>query len=157
MSKHVIEVVEKLALPIVEELSLELVEVEFVKEGRDYFLRVCIDSATGVDIDQCGAVSEQLSLKLDEVDPISENYFLEVCSPGAERPLKKKADVEAAVGKRVNVRTFTPIDEKSEFEGDLLSFEGDVLTIEVRIKTRKKVMTIPYENVANARLAIRFE
>lgn len=90
MSK-VISAVEQLATPIVEGLNLELVEVEFVKEGRDWFLRVYIDTPEGsIDIEQCAQVSELLSLKLDESDPIEQNYFLEVSSPGAERPLKKK-------------------------------------------------------------------
>lgn len=85
----VTEIVEEMVHPILDELHLELVDVEYVKEGPNWFLRVYIDKDTGVDIDECAVVSEKLSEKLDEVDPISENYFLEVSSPGAERPLKK--------------------------------------------------------------------
>ena len=156
MSKKVTEVVEELALPILEELQLELVEVEYVKEGKSWFLRVYIDKETGVDIDDCGNVSEKLSEKLDEVDPISQNYFLEVSSPGAERPLKKEKDFLNAIGKNVYIKTYEPILDEKEFEGILTSFDGEEVTLEVRIKTRKKTIVIPFEKVAKARLAITF-
>lgn len=90
MSKKVTDTVQEMAQPIVDSLQLELVDIEFVKEGQSWFLRVFIDSDDGVDIEECAKVSEALSEKLDEADPISQNYFLEVSSPGAERPLKKK-------------------------------------------------------------------
>ena len=106
MSKKVTEIVEEMAAPILEELNLELVEVEYVKEGRNWFLRVYIDKENGVDIEECGIVSEKLSEKLDEKDPISNNYFLEVSSPGAERPLKKDSDFIKAVGKNVHIKTY---------------------------------------------------
>ncbi len=156
MSKKVTEVVEELAVPILEELQLELVEVEYVKEGKSWFLRVYIDKETGVDIDDCGNVSEKLSEKLDEVDPIPQNYFLEVSSPGAERPLKKEKDFLNAIGKNVYIKTYEPILDEKEFEGILTSFDGEEVTIEVRIKTRKKTIVIPFEKVAKARLAITF-
>ncbi|CAH0255434.1 ribosome maturation factor RimP [Peribacillus sp. NPDC101481] len=156
MSKKVTEVVEELALPVLEELQLELVEVEYVKEGKSWFLRVYIDKETGVDIDDCGNVSEKLSEKLDEVDPIPQNYFLEVSSPGAERPLKKEKDFLNAIGKNVYIKTYEPILDEKEFEGILTSFDGEEVTLEVRIKTRKKTIVIPFEKVAKARLAITF-
>ncbi|SIQ71961.1 ribosome maturation factor RimP [Peribacillus simplex] len=156
MSKKVTEVVEELALPILEELQLELVEVEYVKEGKSWFLRVYIDKETGVDIDDCGNVSEKLSEKLDEIDPIPQNYFLEVSSPGAERPLKKEKDFLNAIGKNVYIKTYEPILDEKEFEGILTSFDGAEVTLEVRIKTRKKTIVIPFEKVAKARLAITF-
>ncbi|HEY9577547.1 MAG TPA: ribosome maturation factor RimP [Pseudobacillus sp.] len=155
MSK-VVETVEQLVNPITEELNLELVDIEYVKEGKNWFLRIYIDKETGVDIEECGMVSERLSEKLDETDPIPYNYFLEVSSPGAERPLKKIRDYERAVGKRVHVKTYEPIDEEKTFEGTLLSFEQEELVIEYLIKTRKKQVTIPLEKIAKARLAVSF-
>jgi ribosome maturation factor RimP len=155
MSK-VTEVVEELAAPIFQELGLELVKIEYVKEGKSWFLRVYIDKDTGVDIEDCGIVSERLSEKLDEVDPIPHNYFLEVSSPGAERPLKKDKDFEKAIGKNVFIKTYEPLDGEKGFEGTLLAFDGQTVTIEVKIKTRKKTIEIPYEKVANARLAVTF-
>jgi ribosome maturation factor RimP len=155
MSK-VTEVVEELAVPIIQELGLELVDIEYVKEGKSWFLRVYIDKERGVDIEDCGLVSERLSEKLDQIDPIPHNYFLEVSSPGAERPLKKTKDVEKAIGKNVLVKTYEPIDGEKTFEGSLLKFDGKTLTIEVKVKTRKKTVEIPYEKVASARLAVIF-
>ncbi|MEH7108043.1 ribosome maturation factor RimP [Bacillus sp. JJ1764] len=155
MSK-VTEVVEQLAAPIVEELGLELVEIEYVKEGKNWFLRIYIDKDTGVDIEECGLVSERLSEKLDEADPIPHLYFLEVSSPGAERPLKKEKDFEKAIGKNVFIKTYEPIDGEKSFEGILKEFDGQIVKIEIKIKTRKKTIEIPYEKVANARLAVTF-
>jgi len=155
MSK-VTEMVEELAVPILQELHLELVDIEYVKEGKSWFLRVYIDKEAGVDIEDCGEVSERLSEKLDEVDPIPHNYFLEVSSPGAERPLKKEKDFEKAVGKNVYIKTYEPIDGEKSFEGTLLEFNGETLKLEIKIKARKKTIEIPYEKVANARLAVVF-
>ncbi len=155
MSK-VKETVEKLALPIVEELGLEIVDIEYVKEGKNWFLRVFIDKETGVDIEECGLVSERLSEKLDEVDPIPHNYYLEVSSPGAERPLKKPADFERSIGKNVYIKTYEPINGEKIFEGVLKAFDGVNVTLDVRVKNRTKTVDIPYDKVAQARLAVIF-
>jgi ribosome maturation factor RimP len=152
----VTETVGQLVTPILDDLGLELVDIEYVKEGRDWFLRVYIDKETGIDIEECGIVSEKLSEKLDEIDPILHNYFLEVSSPGAERPLKKDKDFEKAIGKNVFIKTYEPIDGEKKFEGVLTEFDGENITLEIKIKTRKKSVTIPYEKVANARLAVIF-
>jgi ribosome maturation factor RimP len=156
MSKKVTEIVEGLVSPILEDLQLELVDVEYVKEGKDWFLRVFIDSSNGIDIEQCGTVSERLSEKLDETDPIPHLYFLEVSSPGAERPLKKPKDFEKAIGKQVFVKTYERIDGEKQFEGELTNYDGESVTVTYMVKTRKKVITIPFEKVASARLAVTF-
>ena len=155
MSK-VIDTVNQLVTPIVDEMGLELVDIEYVKEGKDWFLRVFIDKPAGIDIEECGLVSEKLSEKLDELDPITHNYFLEVSSPGAERPLKKKQDFEKAIGKNVYIKTYEPLNGEKEFEGILVEFDGANVTVEIKIKTRKTLVTIPYEKIANARLAVTF-
>jgi ribosome maturation factor RimP len=155
MSK-VTEVVAELVSPIVTDAGLELVDIEYVKEGRDWFLRVYIDKEAGIDIEECGLISEKLSEKLDEMDPIPHNYFLEVSSPGAERPLKKDKDFERAIGKNVFIKTYEPIEGEKAFEGILLEFDGQIVKIEIKIKTRKKIIEIPYDKVANARLAVTF-
>jgi ribosome maturation factor RimP len=156
MSK-ITEEIEKLVSPIVEELKLELVDIEFLKEGRDWFLRVYIDNPEGnIDIDQCAQVSEKLSEELDRTDPISQNYFLEVSSPGAERPLKKEEDFERAVGQFVFIKTYEAIDGMKEFEGYLLANGSDTIEVEMRIKTRKVTVVIDKEKIALARLAIDF-
>ncbi|WP_404409230.1 ribosome maturation factor RimP [Jeotgalibacillus malaysiensis] len=155
MSK-ITELTEELVNPILDDMNLELVDVEFVKEGSNWFLRVFIDKDAGVDIEECGIVSERLSEKLDELDPIQQNYFLEVSSPGAERPLKKEKDFHNAIGKQVYVKTYEPIDGMKEIEGVLDNYDGETLNITVTIKTRKKEMAIPKEKVAKARLAVTF-
>ncbi|MCG7342906.1 ribosome maturation factor RimP [Sporosarcina sp. ACRSL] len=156
MSK-ITEEVEKLVSPIVNDLELELVDIEFVKEGRDWFLRVYVDTPEGnIDIEQCALVSERLSEELDRTDPIPQNYFLEVSSPGAERPLKKEEDFQKAVGQYVFIKTYEPINGMKEFEGYLLSYGPDAAEVEIRIKTRKLQVVIDKEKIAFARLAIDF-
>lgn len=150
------EVVETLIRPVIGDLGLSLVDVEYLKEGRDWFLRVYIDKDGGVDLDDCALASEKISLLMDENDPIKEQYFLEVSSPGAERPLKTKEDLEKSVGSYINVKTFEKINGEKEFQGTLLSFEDDELTLEMKVKTAKRKVTVPYEKVAKARIAIQF-
>jgi len=152
MGKNVTSIVEELASPIVEEMNLELIDIEYLKEGNNWFLRVYIDKEGGIDIDDCGVISERLSKRLDEVDPIKEAYFLEVSSPGIERPLKKEKDYYWAIGKRVNVKTYEPIEDMKTFEGILTEFDGKFLSVQ----EEKKTYQIPYDKVAKARLAVVF-
>ncbi|OTN86448.1 ribosome maturation factor RimP [Enterococcus sp. 7E2_DIV0204] len=154
----VVETVTELVTPILEKQNFELVEVEFVKEGRDWFLRVFIDKEGGIDILDCALVSEQLDEKLDAMDPdpIPQAYFLEVSSPGAERPLKKESDYEKAVGEFIHVSLYQTIDGEKQFEGILKTVDKDQLTLTVKIKTRVKDYTFERKNIAKARLAIQF-
>lgn len=156
MSSHVVSLTEELVTPILEEKNLELVDIEYVKEGKNWFLRVYIDKESGIDIMECGEVSELLSEKLDESDPITEAYFLEVSSPGVERPLKKKEDFDASIGKNIFVKLYEPIDGSKEYEGTLQSFDGETVTMEYKVKTRKKQVEIPYSKIAKARIAVTF-
>lgn len=157
MSKEkVTDIVEKLALPILIDTGLELVDVEYKKEGANWFLRVFIDKEGGVDIDDCSRVSERLSERLDEADPIPTAYFLEVSSPGAERPLKKAADYERAIGQYVHVSLYEPIDGMKALEGWLTDYSTEAARVEVDVKGVKKTVTIPVERIAAARLAIEF-
>ncbi|BDH61179.1 ribosome maturation factor RimP [Lysinibacillus sp. PLM2] len=150
-------VIEEFVTPILDELNLELVDIEFVREGRNWFLRVYIDTPEGgIDIDQCALVSEKLSVVLDEKDPIEQNYYLEVSSPGAERPLKKDSDFQKAIGKFIHVKTYEPIKDMKEFEGYLTAYTEVGLEMEVRIKTRKINVFIEKDKIAKARLAIDF-
>ncbi|HSJ38418.1 MAG TPA: ribosome maturation factor RimP [Planococcus sp. (in: firmicutes)] len=151
------EQIEKIAQPITDELNLELVDVEFVKEGRSWFLRIYVDNPEApIDIEQCASVSERLSEILDELDPIEQNYFLEVSSPGAERPLKKEKDFENAINKFIYIKTYEPILDAKEFEGHLQSYNEEEVQIEVKIKTRRKTIVIPRQKIAVIRLAIDF-
>ena len=151
-SANIKSTVEDMITPYLEENNFELVDVEYVKEGSSWFLRVFVDKEGGIDIEDCGRISEVLSQKLDENDPITDAYFLEVSSPGAERPLKKTKDFVKAVGKHVYVTTYEPIGGLKEFEGVLTSFDEQTVVVQVG----KKEHAIPYEKVASARLAIVF-
>lgn len=152
MSK-VTQIVEELLAPIMEEMNLEVVEIEYKKEGSNWFLRVFIDNESGnIDIDDCGAVSERLSERLDEVDPIPTAYFLEVSSPGAERPLRRENDYRKAVGKHVHIVTKEAIDGHTVFEGELTSFAEGVLTV----AEAKKSHQISLAQIESARMAIVF-
>ncbi|MGJ0673448.1 ribosome maturation factor RimP [Enterococcus gallinarum] len=154
----VVETVTTIVTPILEAQNFELVEVEFVKEGKSWFLRVFIDKEGGIDIEECAFVSEQLSDKLDacDPDPIPQAYFLEVSSPGAERPLKKEEDYHRAVGEYIHLSLYQPVEGEKQFEGFLQSFDEEQLVMKIRIKTREKELTIERKNIAKARLAIQF-
>ncbi|WP_373896043.1 ribosome maturation factor RimP [Virgibacillus natechei] len=156
MSSQVVKTTELLLQPILEKRDLELVDINYEKEGKNWFLRIYIDKAGGVDISECGDVSEELSEKLDETDPIKEAYFLEVSSPGVERPLKTKEDVKNNLNKNVYLKLYEPINGSKEYEGILKDFANDILTIEYKVKTQKKQVEIPYDKIAKARLAVMF-
>jgi len=149
----VTDIVTELVTPIVNEMGLELVDIEYKKEGSNWFLRVFIDNEVGnIDIEDCALVSEKLSQKLDESDPIPTAYFLEVSSPGAERPLRSEKDFKKAVGRHVHITTKEPIEGASVFEGELVSFEDGKLTV----KEAKKTYVISHEQIDTARMAIVF-
>lgn len=152
MSSQIKSIVEAMLQPFMEEHSFELVDVEYLKEGSNWFLRVYVDKEQGIEIDDCGRVSEFLSEKLDENDPIPTAYFLEVSSPGAERPLRKPDDYRKSIDKQVFVTTYEPVDGLKEFEGKLLSYDEVALTIQ----TRKKKHIIECGKIASARQAILF-
>lgn len=158
LSSSIVKIVTDLVLPIVEEQNFELVEVEFVKEGKSWFLRVYIDKDGGIDIEECVYVSEKLSEKLDALDPdpIPQAYFLEVSSPGAERPLKKESDYQKAIGKYVHVSLYQAVDGQKQFEGTLISADSEKLVLKIKIKTREKELTLSRKEIAKARLAIEF-
>jgi len=129
MKRDVQQVITELATPIVEGLNYELVDVEFIKEGTNWYLRVYIDKPTGISIDDCQAVSEKMSEILDEKDPIEQFYYLEVSSPGLERPLKAERDFIKYKGELVEVKLFKPMDGKKIFEGELIGLIDDKIVI----------------------------
>jgi ribosome maturation factor RimP len=132
MTKRDVEVkCEELVNPIVDKNSFELVDVEYVKEGSNWYLRVYIDKDNGIDIDDCVNVSRELEAKLDEEDFIKEAYILEVSSPGLTRPLKKDKDYLRNIGKRVEVKLFNPVDKIKEFEAELVAFDDGKVTLKL--------------------------
>lgn len=132
--------------------DFEVVDVKFVKEGTEYFLRVYCDVEGGIDIDDCVEISHYISDWLDEEDFISENYTLEVSSPGLGRTLKKDRDFIRENGKKVEVKLFKALDKQKDFEGFLKGFDNDTITIE----DDGNEITFDRKNIAVIRLAVDF-
>ncbi|MBR3606239.1 MAG: ribosome maturation factor RimP [Lachnospiraceae bacterium] len=131
---------EELLLPIAERFGVEIYDVEYVKEGSEWYLRAYIDKEEGVNIIDCENVSRALSEELDRTDFISDAYILEVSSPGLGRTLKKEKHFLKSIGKEIELRTYKPIDKCKEFVGILTDYqEGNVtMEIEGRSKTFEK-------------------
>jgi ribosome maturation factor RimP len=151
-SKQIGEMVAEMVEPFLQQHSFELVDVEYIKEGSNWYLRVYVDKENGIDVEDCGNVSQYLSARLDESDPIPDAYFLEVSSPGAERPLKKPEDFMKAINQYVLITTYEQFEGMKEFEGTLIAYSNDQLTI----KVGKQSYTIPIQKIAGSRLAIQF-
>ena len=120
---------EELLLPIADSFGVEIYDVEYVKEGADFYLRAYIDKPDGVNIQDCENVSRALSDALDKEDFMEDAYILEVSSPGLGRTLKKDKHLEKSLGKEVEVRTYKPIEKQKEFAGVLKAFDGNTVTI----------------------------
>ena len=144
---------EEILLPIVEENGVELVDVEYVKEGSTWYLRAYIDKPGGINIDDCEVVSRRLSDILDEKDYIDDAYILEVSSPGLGRPLKKEKDFKRSLGEEVEIRTYRMIDKQKEFTGILKDYDEKTVTIGMDDDTTK---TFEKSDIALIRLAFDF-
>lgn len=129
--KKVTELTAELAAPIVAAQGCELWDVEYVKEAGSWYLRVFIDKEGGVSIDDCEAISRQVSDLLDEADPIEGSYTFEVSSAGAERPLKRPSDFERFMGSPVTVRLYKNRDGRKEFAGTLAGYEDGAVLLDV--------------------------
>ena len=123
------EKIEKLTSKVINELGYELYDVEYVKEGKDYFLRLYIDSEKGIDLNDCEKVSNSITDLLDKEDYIKEQYFLEVSSPGIERTLRKEKHLNSNIGNEIQIKLFKPFKGKKQYEGILKSFNNDSITI----------------------------
>lgn len=133
---NVVSVVEKLATPVAASLGLDIWNVEFVKEGSSYFLRIYIDREDGVSIDDCEAMSRAIDKVLDDADPIEQSYCLEVSSPGIERTLKKQSQFKKFLGKKIKAKLFKADENgRRELEGTLLSFDDGAAEIETAEET----------------------
>ena len=121
----------KLVTPIIEENSFELVDVESVKEGADYYLRVYADKEGGINIDDCVLISRALEKKLDDEDKIERAYILEVSSPGLTRPLKKDKDFKRSIGKKVEIKLFTKYKGLKQLEAQLKSYSETDITVDL--------------------------
>lgn len=146
------EKTEALLMPIVTPLGIEIYDVEYVKEGSDYYLRAYIDKPGGVNIIDCEAVSRALSDALDKEDFIPDAYILEVSSPGLGRALKKDKHLQKSIGEEVELKLFKPVDKCKEFTGVLKSFDEGSITITVDGEDRSFART----DIALIRLTFDF-
>lgn len=137
--------------PIVEEMGLELVDVEYVQDGGHLFIRLYIDKNNGVDLDDCEKVSRAVEEKIDSI--VEDKFFLEVSSPGLERPLKKEKDFSRFEGEKALIRTRHKIMDKRKFEGTIKKYENGIINLEIE----NKILEIEFSNVKKANLIFEFE
>lgn len=140
---------EELIKPILSANNVELFDVDYVKEGSDWYLRVYIDKEGGVTIDDCQNVSRAFNEILDAENYISDQYIFEVSSPGLTRPLKKEKDYEKSIGRLLEIKLFSPIDKLKEYSGVLKEYDKDTVTITVD----NKDIVIDRSNLAMIRWA----
>ena len=148
----VTELVTQLALPVVESCGCSLWDVEYVREGSEYFLRLYLDKEGGVDINDCEAVSRAMDPILDEADPISTSYHFEVCSAGLERTLKRSSDFARFMGSPITVKLYRPRNGLKEIPCVLTGYDDGKLTV----TAGKETITFEKSEVALVRLRVEF-
>lgn len=141
---------EALIQPLIDENHFELVDVEWVKEGANWYLQVFIDKEGGITVDDCELISRAFEEILDREDYISENYIFEVSSPGLDRPLKKEKDFARSIGKDVEIKLYKALNKEKEFVGVLTDYDKETVTIEM---DDDSVMVFNRSDVALIRLA----
>lgn len=151
--RELLKLVRQMSQDIADELDFELVDLEYMKEYGYNILRVYIDKLGGVSTDDCEKMSELLSLALDREDPISESYYLEVSSPGLDRPLKTDRDLKRNISKDVEVKLYKSLNNKKDYEGKLIDFNDDEITIE---DDQGNIVFLPRKLISVIRLAIKF-
>jgi len=152
MAETVIKQVEAVVLPVLKELGIELVEVQYRREQTGWILRLIIDKQEGISLGDCAAVSREISQLLDIEDFIDQTYNLEVSSPGLNRPLKSMAEFERFIGRKARIKTIEPIAGEHVFIGKINKTEGESIVLGVGTKE----MTILFSQVSRARLEVEF-
>ena len=148
----VTDLVAQLAKPVVEEYGCELWDVEYVREGSDYFLRIYLDKEGGVDINDCEKISRAMDPILDEKDPIEGSYHFEVCSAGLERTLKRPGDFERFMGSNITVKLYRPRNGLKEIPCVLTGYDNGKVTV----TAGKETITFEKSEVALVRLRVEF-
>ena len=153
MTSPVMKEVNALIEPVLDEMEIELVDIEYLSEQGRWVLRIYVDKSGGITLGDCARVSREIGDLIEVKDIFHEGYVLEVSSPGLNRRLKKEKDFERAVGKNVKIRMVTPFEGQRNFRGSLRSFQGGVLCLSVR----DDLILLPYEDVEKANLVYDFE
>ena len=157
MKNEILKKVQEPIQKIVSEADLLLYDLDFVEEEGNTFLLVSIEKKENtMDFATCEMISNQISQLLDDIDPINQPYILEVCSPGAERPLVTKQDFDNAIEAYIQVYFHQPVNQKEDLKGDLIAVDEQTITLSYKEKTRVKTIVIPFENISKAHLAIKF-
>ncbi len=138
--------------PVIEEMGFELVDVEFLTDRGRKVLRIYVDAEGGITLDECVEVSREVGTLIDLEDVVSDQYVLEVSSPGLDRPLKKEKDFAAAVGRKVKVKMKKPVEQRRNFTGILESFENDVIALQFD----NHIVDLPLKEVERARIVYEF-
>lgn len=144
--------VESLIKPSIEEMNYELYHVEYVKENGEFYLRIYIDSTSGISLQDCEKVSRTISDLLDEADPIKDAYYLEVSSPGINRYLYTPKHYQDNISKKILVKTISPVLAKKTHEGILKSFNDNEITIE----NNNEEIKIPLDKIKSVNVEVDF-
>ncbi len=144
---------ESFLMPLMTENNFELVDVEYVKEAGNWYLRAYIDKEGGITVDDCEIISRKLGDWLDEKDFIADSYILEVSSPGLGRPLKKDKDFNRSIGEDVDIKLYKPLNKQKDFTGTLISYDKDTVTI---AQEDGAELTLNRPEIALIRLAFDF-
>ncbi|MGM9532772.1 ribosome maturation factor RimP [Intestinibacter sp.] len=153
MKKNIESIVEELVLPVLDTKDIELVDVEYVKEAGQFYLRIYLEKEGGITLNDCEAVSREINPILDEKDPIEENYFLEVCSPGLDRPLKKEKDFIRYAGRDVEIKLYKPLNGTKQLEGELVGLTEDK---KIKVIIDNNEVEFDKKDIAIIRLAVKF-
>lgn len=144
MAKNIEEKVEQLIEKTINELGYKLYDVEYAKEGKDYFLRIFIDKNEGIDLNDCEKVNDAVNPILDAADYIKEQYFLEISSPGIERTLRKDKHLKQNIGEKVEIKLFKPINKQKNIIGILKDYNAE----QIEIETSEEVCKIDRKNIS---------
>ena len=153
MKKSIEATIEELVQPIIDSNNFELVDVEYVKEAGEYYLRIFVDKEGGISLNECEVVSRALSEILDVKDPIKDNYYLEVSSPGLDRPLKKDKDFVRYQGRDVEIKLYKPLNGSKQLEAELVGLTEDK---KIKVIIDNEEVEFDKKDVALIRLAIKF-
>jgi len=152
-NKSLINTIREHCEPIIEELGYDLVDLEYVKENNENYLKFYIGKPEGITIDDCQRVSEIVGDKLDELDPIEESYYLEVSSPGLDRPLKTDKDLRRNLGKEVEISLYKSLEGKKKYVGELVDFSDNSIKIRMDNLEEKE---IERDIISNIKLSLKF-
>ena len=153
MKKNIESTIEELVQPIVDARNIEIVDIEYVKEAGQFYLRIYLEKEGGITLDDCAEVSRELNPILDEKDPIKDNYFLEVSSPGLDRPLKKEKDFIRYAGYDVEIKLYKPLNGTKQLEGELIGLTEDK---KIKVVIDNNEVEFDKKDIALIKLAVKF-